>query len=510
MGKNIVAWIVLLLMILETANGLLSLNRLSHPSLKRFFCPSYTDFSRTLYCSTSTSISNSDNLDGGSTNTVLSNGDLLAEIIAASTNADKLSLETTFAAFANNKDFVKNIWQKKPFLCPQSLPNVAGAYTMAEVETAVNSDFLEAGRGTFKDGSGWNMASVSKPRGTSFEDAKLRFEDVQMAMMQKGGTVVFNSAGGFIPPLASVCLDALQAFQYPTALNMYLTNAGQVTSAPPHTDKQDVFVLQTQGQKRWRVFAPPPPSRMQRADPFARGKGSNSLELTELEAPLIDVTLKAGQVLYVPGGFPHTTDTVTGIDANGDPSVHLTVGVDTHIWNLDLASTRRLALSYAGVEDKVLLTKLDSILYWELQMALPTGFLGVDIGAPFKGFPSAVREAQAGALVKQLIPYIKKIEPQRWGSLNEEEIIETLKLNEVSKKILQYHEEVTDMFGRMYADVAFKISPSKMDLSFFRSQPYFQNLESLAENLELWADKQKIKSTPPKPLKAKANGFGKK
>ena len=29
--------------------------------------------------------------------------------------------------------------------------------------------------------------------------------------------------------------------------------------------------MQTQGLKRWRVFAPPPPSRMPRADPLARG-----------------------------------------------------------------------------------------------------------------------------------------------------------------------------------------------------------------------------------------------
>lgn len=331
-----------------------------------------------------------------------------------------------------------------------------------------------------------------------------------MAMSQKGGTVVFNSAGGFIPALASVCLDALQAFQYPTAMNMYLTNAGQVTSAPPHTDKQDVFVLQTQGQKRWRVYYPPPPSRMPRADPFARGKGSNSLELTELGDPVIDVTLKAGQVLYVPGGFPHTTDTITGIEANGDPSVHLTVGVDTHIWNLDLASTRRLALSYAGFEDKVTLTKLDPSLYWDLHKALPTGFLGMEVGAEYKGYPSAVMDAQSIALVKELVMYIKKVEPQRWGGMADNEIIENLKLNEVSKKIIRHHEEITDTFGKMYADVAFKITPSKMDLSFFRSQPYFQRLEHVAEQLEIWANPGKKPSAPPKPLKAKSAGFGKK
>lgn len=60
-------------------------------------------------------------------------------------------------------------------------------------------------------------------------------------MKETSGTVVFNSAGGFIPKLAQVCLAAVTAFDLPCALNMYLTNPGQKTSAPPHTDKQVLF-----------------------------------------------------------------------------------------------------------------------------------------------------------------------------------------------------------------------------------------------------------------------------
>lgn len=58
--------------------------------------------------------------------------------------------------------------------------------------------------------------------------------------------VVVNSAGAYIRPLAGVCLDVMQAWDIPVCVNMYITAAGQKTSAPPHTDKQDVFVMQTQ------------------------------------------------------------------------------------------------------------------------------------------------------------------------------------------------------------------------------------------------------------------------
>lgn len=169
--------------------------------------------------------------------------------------------------------------------------------------------------------------------------------------------------------MASVCLDAVDAFQFPVALNLYITNPGQKVSAPPHTDKQDVFVLQTQGRKRWRVYAPPPPARMYRVDPFARGKSTNVLDLNELQKPLVDTVLHPGNILYVPAGYPNTTDTFAG-DALGStaPSLHLTLGVDTHIWNLNYAAVRSIALKRAGLPDKLILAKVDQALFWEIQV----------------------------------------------------------------------------------------------------------------------------------------------
>ena len=47
----------------------------------------------------------------------------------------------------------------------QPLDSVKGSYTMTDVQNSVDSDFLEAGRGTFQEGvGGWNMAAVSKVR----------------------------------------------------------------------------------------------------------------------------------------------------------------------------------------------------------------------------------------------------------------------------------------------------------------------------------------------------------
>lgn len=231
-----------------------------------------------------------------------------SDLVQAASASGKLQVQPMFEALVNNADFAQQYWQKAPLLVKAKLFNLEQSFKMEDVRKAVEEDFLEAGRGSFKDGeTGWNMATVSQPRGPTFEEAKLRYEDITVAMKQTSGTVVFNSAGGFIPPLSTVCLESVNAFQLPVAINVYLTDPGQQTSAPPHTDKQDVFVMHSQGMKRWRVYAPPAPAKMLRADPFARGKGLDVLSLVELQAPLIDTVLEPGQVLYIPAGFPHTT-----------------------------------------------------------------------------------------------------------------------------------------------------------------------------------------------------------
>ena len=147
-----------------------------------------------------------------------------------------------FAALAADPSFAVDAWARAPLLISDPLPGVADSFTLADVEEVVEADFLDAGKGVADGPAGWQMAPVSLPRGNSFEDAKMRWIDVRAAL--DDGTVVFNSAGGLIPKLAAFSLAALDAFELPNCLNLYLTGRGVATSAPPHTDKQDVFVLQ--------------------------------------------------------------------------------------------------------------------------------------------------------------------------------------------------------------------------------------------------------------------------
>jgi len=211
----------------------------------------------------------------------------------------------------------------------------------------------------------------------SFQSQRLHWHSVVNAPH----TVVFNSAGAHISsqlaPTSLAALHGLNGVAAGVCLNVYLTKADLHQSAPPHTDKQDVVVVQTQGRKRWRVYAPSQGSTTTATpqhghfDPFCRGKGDDALSVQVLRDEnaelLVDIILVAGDVLFIPARFPHTTDTLkcyanaddkkdNNTDDDDDEvqrksSIHLTIGLDTHIYNMNFMSMRVLALRRWGIHD---------------------------------------------------------------------------------------------------------------------------------------------------------------
>jgi hypothetical protein len=234
-----------------------------------------------------------------------------------------------------------------------------------ELGKAIESDFLDAGEGSTNANKGWRMNPVGQAdRGNkhSFTDARVSFSDVENAK----GTVIFNSAGAHISStLAAASLAALDGLDGQFAgvcLNMYVTRGDAKVSAPPHTDKQDVVVVQTQGRKHWKVYSPPDNKVKPTADPFCRGKGADDLPVQTLEESgsklLFEATLNPGDLLFVPSRFPHTTDTLSCYKDDPEKefgvqnwSIHLTIGLDSHVWSMNYLSMRRMGLLKFGMLD---------------------------------------------------------------------------------------------------------------------------------------------------------------
>lgn len=175
----------------------------------------------------------------------------------------------------------------------------------------------------------------------------------------------------------------------------------------------------------------------------------------------------------------------------------MTIGIDTVIWGITYAGLRDSCLKLGGITDKVLITKLPEALYWKLHHSLPLGFLSEAITAPHKGFGSRMRNALYSEIKTKLISLMRVIEPSRFPqTIDDNTMAADLQMDLAIHRAVEHYAMMTDTFGRMYYDVGNKVSPAKMDLSFFRSQPYFQELEQIMGDYLKWSVQNAKKPAP--------------
>ncbi len=135
------------------------------------------------------------------------------------------------------------------------------------------------------------------------------------AAFAEGATIVVQGLHHWWRPLALFCRGLEAELGHPAQANAYWTpRASQ--GLPIHHDTHDVFVLQVAGEKRWLVYEPvwELPLREQR---YSEAMG-------EPGEPVHDVTLRAGDTLYLPRGWLHQAVT------SETDSLHLTLGVNVY------------------------------------------------------------------------------------------------------------------------------------------------------------------------------------
>ncbi len=135
-----------------------------------------------------------------------------------------------------------------------------------------------------------------------------------------GATMVLQGLQFTDPHLARLATNLALDLGHAVQVNAYLTPPG-TRGLELHFDYHDVFVLQLDGAKRWRVWDPIERTRLP-----VRTARVPMPTLDELGPPDLDLTLGAGDCLYLPRGFPHAAETVEA------SSSHLTIGVLALTW----------------------------------------------------------------------------------------------------------------------------------------------------------------------------------
>jgi len=199
-------------------------------------------------------------------------------------------------------------------------------------------------------------------------------DDKLLRLFADGSTLVLQGLHRSWEPVLSFTQDLAADLGHPVQVNAYVTPA-QNTGFSDHYDVHDVFVLQIEGEKRWRIREPVHPNPL-RNELWTDHRAA--IEEAATRPPLLAETLRPGDCLYLPRGYIH------GATALGDVSTHLTIGV--HPW------TRR------HVAEELVATALAAASGDE-RVRASLG-LGVDLAdaAGWQSDVDVVREALARAL----------------------------------------------------------------------------------------------------------------
>ena len=122
--------------------------------------------------------------------------------------------------------------------------------------------------------------------------------------------------------------------------NSYLTPAG-TQGFSPHYDDVDIFILQTEGSKRWRLYEP------REEKEILALHSSRNFSQHELGRCVLDVWLQAGDFLYAPRGTVHQC-----VASEQEDSLHVTVSSCLQAsWGDYLQRLLRMAVEKAKAGD---------------------------------------------------------------------------------------------------------------------------------------------------------------
>lgn len=156
-----------------------------------------------------------------------------------------------------------------------------------------------------------------------------------------GATMVLQGLHRTWAPVIRFSQDLAADLGHPVQVNAYVTPA-QNTGFSDHYDVHDVFVLQVEGRKQWRIRPAVHPLPL-RDQPWTDRRAA--VEQAAGREPLIETVLEPGDCLYLPRGYLHSAT------ALGEVSTHLTIGI--HPWTRRHLAEEVLQVALARASEDV-------------------------------------------------------------------------------------------------------------------------------------------------------------
>ena len=247
--------------------------------------------------------------------------------------------------------FADAYWGRAPLLCRAG--ELAGPDGFADLFSPAAVDELLSRRGLrtpfLRVADQGKVLPASRFTGSGGAGAEIGdqvVDDELLRLYGGGATLVLQGLHRIWGPLIDYTRELATELRRPVQVNSYLTPPGS-QGFSTHYDTHDVFVLQIDGSKRWRIHEPV------LADPLEKqawGGHADEVTASAEGEPALDVVLDPGDALYLPRGWLHSAQ------ALGVRSLHLTFGV-------------RALTRYALVEELLAMAASDA----RLRATLPYG-----------------------------------------------------------------------------------------------------------------------------------------
>lgn len=206
------------------------------------------------------------------------------------------------------KTFFSEYWEKRPCLVSRTEPDYySHLLSLKDIDSIIRSH-----------GSNLSDVDLIKENSYLIRDGVVDFKQLYKAYSQ-GYTLRIGRIHEHSQPISDLRTKLQVFFNHPVGINLYMSPKNS-QGFQAHFDTHEVFILQVEGSKNWRIYDSPItlPSI---SDLKYQEKFRN-----QLTSPVAEFTLHAGDLLYIPRGYIHEVYTSDSF------SMHLTVGIHTFKW----------------------------------------------------------------------------------------------------------------------------------------------------------------------------------
>jgi hypothetical protein len=192
--------------------------------------------------------------------------------------------------------FLKHYQAREYFHVSRSSPGYYDYFLSgSDLDAVLQSEHLPAAfLNVLKEGMRYPMEEWSRVSTSARGEHRVAVPERLFDLYLEGATLVLNRADRALPSLNNLCRTLTLDLGFPAHANVYITPRGGAGFCK-HVDDHEVLVTQIAGNKRWLVYVE--------------------------KAPVVEIDLRPGDLLYLPRGLAHAARAQEG------DSIHVTLGL---------------------------------------------------------------------------------------------------------------------------------------------------------------------------------------